>query len=290
MKYMLRQLLITISMIGFIVIAAACGDKVGEGLNYKVDDFTFTNQEGQSFGMADLQGKVWITDFVFVNCSTVCPPMTSNMVMLQNEMKKANVDAEIVSFSVDPENDTPDVLKLYGTDYNVDFSNWNFLTGYEQTEIRKFAENSFKTVVVRERNSDQVIHGIDFYLVDGSGTVYQKYNGVYDFDVDEIIADMKRLLKAGRSNGDNNAVGESGGEGQVEVSGGELLYRQSCLSCHGADLSGRSGPNLQKVGSTYSEAEIKDIIQNGKGRMPSFKSRLTDEQLDELTQWLATKI
>lgn len=292
MRSLLRLLLITFGITSLLVLAACSQDDEVKGLNYQVDDFTFTNQEGQSFGLADLQGKVWVADFVFVNCVTVCPPMTSNLAMLQNELKKANVEAEIVSFSVDPERDTVEVLKQYGTDYNVDFSNWNFLTGFTQDEISEFAKNSFKTVVVQDRKSDQVVHGTSFYIVDQSGLVFQRYDGVYDTPFEQMVEDIKYLngdrskrVKVDTSTGgqaDNGAISSD----QANV---EAIYRQSCLSCHGTDLKGGMGPNLQKIGGKLSEEQIKGIIEKGQGRMPGFASRLKDEQIQELTTWLASK-
>lgn len=293
MKTVLRLMLVTFGITAILLIAA-CTQSEDKGLNWQVDDFTYTNQDGQPYGMADLKGKVWVADFVFVHCVTVCPPMTSNLVMLQNELKKANVEAEIVSFTVDPERDTVEVLKEYGMDYNVDFSNWNFLTGYSQEEIAKFAKDSFKSVVVQDRKSDQVIHGTSFFIVDKYGVVYSKHDGVYDTPIEQMVQDIKKLngiRSKDNSKTDNTASGNGGTNEPVksEHANVESIYRQSCYSCHGADLKGNMGPNLQKVGSKLSEEQIRGIIEDGKGRMPGFKSRLSDNEIEELVVWLAAK-
>lgn len=90
--------------------------------------------------------------------------MTSNMTKLQQQLKDEGIkDVEFVSFSVDPEIDKPDVLKKYGDQFNVDYGNWHFLTGYGQEEIEQFALDNFKTIVKKPEAEDQVIHGTSFF-------------------------------------------------------------------------------------------------------------------------------
>lgn len=109
MKVKIKRMLLLLS----IVLLAACGKTIPDAKNWPVDDFTFTDQNGQSFGLSDLKGKVWVADFIFTNCETVCPPMTANMAKLQDMVKEEGLDVEFVSFSVDPEVDTPEKLKEY---------------------------------------------------------------------------------------------------------------------------------------------------------------------------------
>src|SRR5699024_11930906 len=90
----------------------------------EVADFEFTDQDGESFSNEDLEGKWWVADFIFTNCETVCIPMTSNMVNLQQELEEKNIDnVELVSFSVEPDRDTPEVLTEYAEEYGADLSN-----------------------------------------------------------------------------------------------------------------------------------------------------------------------
>jgi protein SCO1 len=176
------------------VTACNFGNKIDNPLNYEVQNFTFTNQNGEPFGLKDLKGKIWVADFVFTNCETVCPPMTAHMAQLQRKVKEAGLkNVEFVSFSVDPEMDTPEVLKEYAAKYEADEKNWHFLTGYSQEEIENFAKESFKTIVQKPQNTDQVIHGVDFYLVDQNGKVLKSYNGVENTPYEEIIKDIKTL-------------------------------------------------------------------------------------------------
>src|SRR5699024_5923739 len=118
-----------------IIFSGCSSEKSGR----PIEDFEFTNQNGEKVSLNDLKGDVLVADFVFTNCTTVCPPMTSNMTELQKRVEEAGYDdVTFVSFSVDPELDTPEVLKEYAKDYGINLDNWEFLTGYSQEEIENF--------------------------------------------------------------------------------------------------------------------------------------------------------
>lgn len=183
-----------------VLLLSACGTGGGgplssaqsDALNWEVQDFNFTNQDGESVSLEDLKGDVWLANFIFTNCRTVCPPMTANMAQIQQAMKEEGLNIPIVSFSVDPENDSPEALKEYGGNVGADFTNWHFLTGYEFEDIQQLSQESFKALVEPEPDSDQIMHGTSFYLVNQSGSVVQKYNGL-EPPVEEIIDDIKAL-------------------------------------------------------------------------------------------------
>jgi protein SCO1 len=188
---------IVITLIGILLAGCSNSDFQAE-TDYEIADFSYTNQNNEKVSLKDLEGKVWIADFIFTNCETVCPPMTYNLTKLQKELKKAGVeDYKIVSFSVDPEHDKPQVLKDYLSKYEADASKWEMLTGYQFEEIKEFAEHSFKSIVADDPKSDQVIHGTSFYLVNQEGIVVKSYSGNSDVPYDEITADMKALVKEG---------------------------------------------------------------------------------------------
>ncbi|MCF7618156.1 SCO family protein [Bacillus sonorensis] len=177
-----------------IIMMCACGtNKIKDPLNYDVQSFSFQNQDNKTVSLDSLKGKVWVADFIFTNCNTICPPMTSHMAELQKQMDEENLQARIVSFSVDPENDTPEKLKKFAANYPLSFENWDFLTGYSQAEIERFALKSFKAIVKKPENEDQVIHQSSFYLVDQEGKVVKDYDGAKDTPYSEIIADIKIL-------------------------------------------------------------------------------------------------
>lgn len=176
------------------VFLSSCGtSKIENPLNYDVQSFSFQNQDGKAVSLESLKGQVWVADFIFTNCKTICPPMTSHMAELQKQMEEENLQARIVSFSVDPENDTPEKLKKFADNYPLSFQNWDFLTGYSQEEIEKFALKSFKSIVKKPEDEDQVIHQSSFYLVDQNGKVVKDYDGAKNTPYDEIIADIKTL-------------------------------------------------------------------------------------------------
>lgn len=153
----------------------------------------YTNQYDQPFGSSQLQDQVWIADFVFTNCLTVCPPMTAEMADLQQLLREKNIDIQFVSFTVDPTVDTPSILKQYIDRYTDDDSNWHLLTGYSQSEIEEFALKDFNTIVKKPKTADQVIHGTNFYLVNRQGEVVKEYNYIDETYVDQLVKDLNRL-------------------------------------------------------------------------------------------------
>ncbi|MCH1626363.1 SCO family protein [Ferdinandcohnia quinoae] len=178
-----------------VIFLAACGNKGLENtVNYTVSDFTAVNQDGKEVTLKDFEGKVWVADFVFTNCKTVCPPMTANMAKLQSMINEEDLDVQLVSFSVDPEIDKPEILKEYGELFEADFSKWSFLTGYDQEFIAKFATKSFHTLAEKVKSGDDVLHGVKFYLVDQNGKVLKEYSGNVDTPYEEIISDIKTIL------------------------------------------------------------------------------------------------
>lgn len=192
MKRILFLILIITSL-----FLSACGKKefIAQ-TDWKVDDFSAINQENKKVDLADLEGEVWIADFIFTNCATVCPPMTFNKAELQQALKDENVgNVRLVSFSVDPEFDTPEVLMEYAANFDADLSNWDFLTGYNQEDVVELAQSSFKAVVVPDPNSGQVTHGTSFYLVNQDGVVVKNYSGFSDVPYEQIVEDVKLLTE-----------------------------------------------------------------------------------------------
>lgn len=181
--------------LALILLVTGCGQgEIKDPVNWDVTNFNYTDQNGESFGLEDLNGKVWVADFIFTNCPDVCPPMTANMAKLQQMAKDEGIEnLQFVSFSVDPAADTPEKLKSYGDMFSADYSNWHFLTGYEQAEIEKLAMDSFKTWVKKPQEGEQIIHGTDFYLVGPEGKVLKYYTGLNEIPFEDIIKDIKTI-------------------------------------------------------------------------------------------------
>jgi protein SCO1/2 len=177
------------------LLLASCGkNEIENAVDWPLKDYKAVSQDNKEFEMKDLQGKVWIADFIFTNCADVCPPMTSNMTKLQMMVKDESLkDVEFVSFSVDPTVDTPEVLTHYAEQFQVDFTNWSFLTGYSQEFIENYAAKNFKTIVKKPEEGNQVIHQTYLYLVDQKGHIKKVYSGFKDVPFDEIIHDINAL-------------------------------------------------------------------------------------------------
>ncbi|MCM3757218.1 SCO family protein [Sporosarcina aquimarina] len=179
------------------LVLSACSGGFKADHNYSIDPFEFTNQDNESVALDDLKGEIWLAQFVFTTCTSVCPPMMSNMSELQEKLIEKDIENyKIVSFSVDPEVDTPEKLGKYLEGFSVpDPSKWEMLTGYTMEDINDLAVKSFKMPVIDDPNTDQVVHGSRFGLVNKEGKVVKLYAGYQDVPYDTIVSDMKALSK-----------------------------------------------------------------------------------------------
>lgn len=197
---MRKKLLLPYVLLVALVLAACSGPGGFKAdFEYQIEPFAFTNQHNEEVSLDDLKGQVWLSQFVFTKCTSVCPPMMVNMVDIQAKLAEEGVeDYKIVSFSVDPEVDTPEVLQEYLDIFDPqDQSKWEMLTGYTMDDISKFAVQSFKTLVIDDPNTDQVTHGVTFSLVNQQGQIVKMYSGDKDVPFEQIVKDMKALIKAG---------------------------------------------------------------------------------------------
>ncbi|QDP39615.1 SCO family protein [Radiobacillus deserti] len=194
---MKRKLTISLFFILTALFITACGDKtIPDRLDWKVQDFEATDQNGETVSLEDLKGKVWIADFVFTSCTTVCPPMTANMARLQKKLKEEDVPVQIVSFSVDPERDTPEIRSEYVTARGGDLSTWFFLGDYSFDYVKNLSEGSFKSAVAEPTaGTDQFTHGTRFYLIDQEGTIVKYYSGYKEVPYEEIVEHAKILTE-----------------------------------------------------------------------------------------------
>lgn len=190
-------------LIALVLLLAACGSSEVEPMSYygnTLEDFEAVNQHNETFTSEDMDGKVWLANLIFTQCVTVCPPMTQNMTELTQELEKADIEnAGVISFSVDPDTDTPEVLSEYMSWYSPsDTVEWQLLTGYEFEYLRDYALNNFKSIVkLPQDGSNQVLHGTAIYLIDESGRLIKDYTGVdagdNTFETEEIVKDVKTL-------------------------------------------------------------------------------------------------
>ena len=156
----------------------------------QLPDFSLTDQRGAPFALSDLHDKVWVADFIFTSCATICPPMTIQMASLQDEF--ATEDVHFVSFSVDPERDTPEVLFRYADDYGADGSRWAFLTGQKET-IYQLAHEGFN--LATGHRGSEILHSTRFVLVDQNQQVRGYYDSRSPGSLHQLRKDMKKLLE-----------------------------------------------------------------------------------------------
>jgi len=169
----------------------------------QVPEFQLTNEFGKPFGSSDLKGKFYIANFMFTSCPTTCPKLMETMDTVQKRIKGLGTKAAIVSFSVDPSNDTPDVLYKYARKRNSNPYVWNFLTG-ERATISKLLVDGFKVPmgnkekIVRTVGNDQVslmdiVHSEKVVLVDNFGQI----RGFYSTDkmgINKLMIDLGLLV------------------------------------------------------------------------------------------------
>ena len=161
-----------------------------EVVEANVPDFSLTNQQGQPLQLSDMAGKIWIADFIFTNCPTICPAMTQEMARLQSEFVADPV--YFVSFSVDPERDTVDVLSRYATAYGADDRRWHFLTG-EKASIYQLAQQGFS--LAAGPNGNEIHHSVRFVLVTSDGKIHGHYDSRSKPAMLRLRRDVKALLK-----------------------------------------------------------------------------------------------
>lgn len=166
------------------------------GNDHKIADFAFTNQNGKIITQKDYENTIYVADFFFTTCPTICPKMTDNMVWLQNQLKN-NPEVKLLSFSVTPDIDTPDVLKKYAQEKGVDDSRWNLVTGNKK-DIYYLARKSYLAVKTgKPEELYDMVHTENFILVDKNKRIRGFYDGT---NLDQPTNDtktknMKQLLE-----------------------------------------------------------------------------------------------
>ncbi len=155
--------------------------------------FELVNQDAEPFGSAQLAGKIWIADFIFTSCPGPCPIISSRMSELQKPLEKT--DIHLVSFTVDPEKDTPEVLRAYAEKLHAQPKQWDFLTG-SRAAIYALARDGFKLAV--SDGSDEAgtpVHSTRVVLVDRHGAIRGYYDALAPDAVTKLLADANHLFR-----------------------------------------------------------------------------------------------
>ncbi len=162
----------------------------------QLPEFTLVDQNSQTFDRQALDGDFWVADFIFTHCRSTCPRLTAHMQGLQTRLSDIP-NAQFLSVSVDPRNDTPEVLKAYMTKNELSEANWRFVTGEEQA-IRDVVLNGFKVGLAEgddQPGAEAIMHANHFVLVDEKAQVRGYYRANNDG-----IADLERDLRFLASN------------------------------------------------------------------------------------------
>jgi protein SCO1 len=158
-----------------------------------VPTFQLTNQNGQPFGSVQLAGKIWIADFIYTTCPGPCPMISSRMSELQKPLRKS--DVHLVSFSVDPEKDTPAVLRGYAAKLQAEPGRWDFLTG-PKSVIYKLSHDGFKLAVADGSEAEGLpVHSTRMVLVDRRGKIRGYYDATEAEAITKLLADTNHLLR-----------------------------------------------------------------------------------------------
>ena len=162
--------------------------------NYgSVPQFQLTNQNGQPFGSEQLRGKIWIADFIFTTCPGPCPLISSRMSDLQRPLEDS--DVHLVTFTVDPETDTPEVLRDYAARLHARPGRWDFLTG-DKDAIYNLTQQGFKLAVADDiPESEGPVHATRAVLVDRKGEIRGYYDMTAPDTVTKLLADTTQLLR-----------------------------------------------------------------------------------------------
>lgn len=166
-----------------------------------VPEFQLVERSGALVRRGDLEGRIWIADFVFTHCSGICPVLSSRMAALQKEIEQSDSEARLVSFSVDPTRDTPDVLKAYADRYGADSSRWLFLTG-ERRELHRLIGDGFRLSVAERSpeeagdSSELITHSDRFVLVDRAARIRGYYRMTEEGSARQLLLDIEKLESA----------------------------------------------------------------------------------------------
>jgi protein SCO1/2 len=158
-----------------------------------VPDFQFTAQDGSTVTKDDLEGRVWVANFVFTRCLGPCPMMTSRMAELNQKLGSKAGDVNLVSFTVDPDHDTPEVLKAYGEKAGARPERWKFLTG-PKAQIENTIVKGFLQALGKDQEG-MPIHSTRFVLVDKDGWIRGFQDGNDPEVVQKLLMDIGDILR-----------------------------------------------------------------------------------------------
>ncbi|MEE9364964.1 MAG: SCO family protein [Cellulophaga sp.] len=161
---------------------------------HTVTDFELVNQNGERITQENYKNKIYIVDFFFTNCPSICPVMTNNMVKIQKEFAK-NTDVLLLSISVTPNIDSVPVLRKYADKKGVVDSKWNITSGNKKHIYELARKSYFAAVDQGDGGLQDFIHTTNFVLVDTNKQIRGIYDGIDDKEINRLIDDIKILIQ-----------------------------------------------------------------------------------------------
>ncbi|HRO74865.1 MAG TPA: SCO family protein [Crocinitomicaceae bacterium] len=167
-----------------------------KGVGHVVQPFSFKDQHNQTVTNELVKGKIWVAEYFFTTCQSICPVMNQEMMNVQKAFKNDD-KVKILSFTVDPEIDTPEKLNDYAKNHHADENQWYFLTGKKE-ELYAFARQSIFVLKPAEASNlgdagSDFIHTNNFVLIDGQGRIRGYYDGTNSDEVKQLITDIRTL-------------------------------------------------------------------------------------------------
>ena len=247
----------------------------------RVPPFRFTDQRGHAVTDAELRGHVWIFDFVYTSCTSVCPTLTAKFVML--ERKLADPELRFVSFAVDPAHDTPEALARYAERFRPDERRW-LLLATDDARLQRFAHDVGADVQASSAPNDPIRHSVAFFLVDRDGSLARSYDSTDPSALARLRADAAALA------GDRTA--------RPNETAAELVASLGCNGCHAraelapplAGLGGQSvelsdGRRVLRDPAYLRESLLEPsskLVRGYPDRMPAYGAELSTTELDAL--------
>jgi protein SCO1 len=169
-----------------------------KGYGHKIGNFAFFNQDGEVINLSDVRGTVFVAEYFFTTCGSICPKMNKQMQRIQKAYNKQD-NVKILSFTVDPEVDTIEQLKQYAEGHGAIKGKWHFLTG-DKSKLYDLARTSFFVLKPAEAENqgdagNDFIHSDNFVLVDKKLRIRGYYDGTSTKEVDQLIEDIQLLLE-----------------------------------------------------------------------------------------------
>lgn len=164
---------------------------------HTIGEFSFLDQDSATITNSTFDNKIYVADFFFTSCRTICPIMKTQMLRVYDSIQNKN-DVLLLSHTIDPEYDTVGLLHDYADRLGVNSAKWHFATGKPKEEVYKLAQLSyFSTAMEDKAEPDGFIHSGAFLLIDKHRRIRGKYDGTKEDDVNRLLTDIRRLEKEG---------------------------------------------------------------------------------------------